>query len=106
MSAKPVTKQKKIFPKPKKDQPFPLDKENIIIICIGIVLLVIGYYFMSLNQVNGFLPTVAAPIILVLAYCVVIPYGILKRSKKKTEVKEAVQPEEVKPAEKSNIKTA
>lgn len=105
MAAKPVSKQKKIFPKPKKDQPFPLGKENFIIIIAGILLLVIGYYFMSQNSVNGFLPTVVAPILLVIGYCIVIPYGILKRSRKKDEVKEITQTAEVKPAETSNIKT-
>jgi amino acid permease len=106
MAAKPVSKQKKIFQKPKKEQPFPLERENFIIIGIGILLLVIGYIFMSQNSVDGFLPTVVAPILLVLGYCVVIPYGILKRSRKKAEGKETVQSEEVKPAEASNIKTA
>jgi len=106
MSAKPVSKQKKVFSKPKKEQPFPLEKDNFIIIGAGIFLLVIGYIFMSQNSVSGFLPTVVAPIILVLGYCIVIPYGILRRSKKKTEVKETVQTQEVKATETSNIKTA
>jgi hypothetical protein len=71
--------------KQKKEIVFPLEKSNLMIIGFGILLLIIGYIFMAENSVNGFLPTVAAPILLVLGYCVVIPYGIIKRPK--TEVK-------------------
>jgi len=67
--------------KPRKQEfTFPLGRENFIIIGIGILTLVIGYILMAENSVDGFLPTVVAPILLVLGYCVIIPYGILKRA--------------------------
>lgn len=87
MPAKTSIKSKKAQPakssRSKKEQAFPLEKENFIIIGIGIALLIIGYILMTENSVSGFMPTVAAPILLVLGYCVVIPYGILKKPRSK-----------------------
>jgi hypothetical protein len=95
--------------KQKKEIVFPLEKSNLMIIGFGILLLIIGYIFMAENSVNGFLPTVAAPILLVLGYCVIIPYGIIKRPK--AEIKTASVTSENKSAESttppssSNIRT-
>ena len=89
----------------KKEFSFPLEKENFMIIGLGILLLVIGYVLMSQNSVDGFMPTVAAPLLLVAGYCVVIPYGIMKRPK--SQIAESAVPEE--PTEvstSSNIKTS
>ena len=82
MAVKSTSKSKKISSKAKKDLSMPLDKINLIIIGIGVIFLVIGYILMSENSVDGFLPTVVSPILLVLGYCVIIPYGILKKPKK------------------------
>lgn len=85
MPVKTAVKSKKTQPaksaRPKKESAFPLEKENFVIIGIGIALLIVGYILMAENSVSGFMPTVVAPILLVLGYCVVIPYGILKRPK-------------------------
>ena len=55
---------------------------------------------MAENSVDGFLPTVVAPILLVLGYIVVVPIGILYRDKSiqtpNTEVKESVGTKNVK----------
>jgi hypothetical protein len=84
----------------RKEITFPLDKSNIMIICVGILLLIIGYIFLAENSVDGFLPTTVAPILLVLGYCVVIPYGIIRKPKqKREEVPAAVTPPQ-------NIKTS
>lgn len=58
-----------------------LTKTNFMIIASGILMIIIGYVFLSQNSVDGFLPTVAAPIFLVLGYCVIIPFGILYKDK-------------------------
>ena len=79
--AKPIKSKKK----QRKEITFPLDKSNIMIIGVGILLLIIGYIFMAENSVDGFLPTTVAPILLVLGYCVVIPYGIIKKPAKQKE---------------------
>ncbi len=63
---------------------FPLERHNWRIIGIGIALLVVGYGLMAVGIVAGYdhpLALVVAPIVLVIAYLVVIPYGILKRGK-------------------------
>jgi len=82
MAVKTVSKSKKTSAKAKKDLSLPLEKTNFLIIGAGILFLIVGYILMSENSVNGFLPTVVSPILLVLGYCVIIPYGILKKPKK------------------------
>lgn len=71
-----------------------------MIIGLGIALIIIGYVFMSENSVDGFLPTVVAPILLVLGYIVVVPIGILYRGKNiqnsNTDVKESAGTKNVK----------
>ncbi|MCX6166255.1 MAG: hypothetical protein NTU73_15580 [Ignavibacteriae bacterium] len=62
-----------------------LSKKNYMIIGLGILLIVIGYILMAANSVDGFLPTVIAPILLVAGYCVVIPIGILLKDKTVSE---------------------
>ncbi len=88
----------------KKEFSFPLERENFIIIGLGVLLLVIGYILMSQNSVDGFMPTVVAPILLVAGYCVVIPYGILK--KPKSEIAETAAEEITETASNTNIKTS
>ena len=80
----PKTKGKKLQSskaKQKREFSFPLEKENFMIVGLGIALLIVGYILMSQNSVDGFMPTVVSPILLIAGYCVVIPYGILKRPK-------------------------
>ena len=86
MPVKTVQKTKKIQAKARKEISLPLEKENFVIITIGIIFLIVGYIFMSENSVDGFLPTIAAPILLVLGYCVIIPYGIIKKSSKTKKI--------------------
>lgn len=63
-------------------------KHNYYIVGFGILIIIIGYIFMSENSVNGFMPTVIAPVLLVLGYCVVIPIGILYKPKTESDVNE------------------
>jgi uncharacterized membrane protein HdeD (DUF308 family) len=57
----------------------PLARENFIIIGAGILAIIAGYLAMSEGSVEGFLPLVVAPILLVIGYCLLIPIGILYR---------------------------
>jgi hypothetical protein len=82
MAVKSTSKSKRTSVKAKKELSLPLDNINFIIIGIGIIFLIAGYILMSENSVDGFLPTVVSPILLVLGYCAIIPYGILKKPKK------------------------
>lgn len=60
---------------------FAMTSKNYMIIGAGIALIILGYIFMSENSVDGFLPTVVAPILLIVGYCVVVPFGILYKDK-------------------------
>jgi hypothetical protein len=61
------------------DDHMPLAKENFTILGIGILTIVVGYVAMLEGSVEGFLPLVAAPVLLVIGYCVLIPLGIIYR---------------------------
>ncbi len=56
-----------------------------MILGVGIVMLIIGYLFMSQPPHDGFMSLTLAPLVLTAAYCVVIPWGILAREKSPTE---------------------
>ncbi len=58
-----------------------LTNKNYMIIGLGILVIIIGYFFMSENSVDGFLPTVVAPILLIAGYGVIVPFGILYTDK-------------------------
>ncbi|HWP81287.1 MAG TPA: hypothetical protein VNN76_01385 [Bacteroidota bacterium] len=59
----------------------PFKKVNYQIIGFGLLSIVAGYFALAQEPWNGFFPLVVAPILLVLGYCVLIPLGILYRSK-------------------------
>jgi hypothetical protein len=58
-----------------------LTSKNYYIIGFGIVLIIIGYILMGMSPVDGFIPTVISPVLLVAGYCVMIPFGILFKDK-------------------------
>ncbi len=62
-----------------RDDHMPLSKENFLIMGAGLVTIAAGYVAMLEGSVEGFLPLVAAPLLLVIGYCVLIPFGILYR---------------------------
>lgn len=63
---------------------FPFENINYLIVGIGVLVIIIGYIILYVVQtVEGFFPLVLAPILLVLGYCVIIPFGILYRRKPK-----------------------
>jgi|ADurb_Gly_01_Slu_FD_contig_21_874516_length_422_multi_3_in_0_out_0_1 membrane protein CcdC involved in cytochrome C biogenesis len=74
--------------KSKVEWNFPLIKQNYLILLIGIGTILLGYLLMAtgitetsatLNgKWNNFFAVDLAPIILVIGYCVIIPYGIIK----------------------------
>ncbi len=62
-----------------KEMTFPPEKTNFMIIGLGLLVILGGYLAMLEGSVEGFLPQVLAPILLVLGYCIIIPVGILYR---------------------------
>jgi hypothetical protein len=67
----------------KRDDFFPLERENYLILGLGLLVIVLGYIALSGDKVEGFLPLTVAPILLVIGYCVIIPLGILYRKRTK-----------------------
>ena len=59
-----------------------LNRKNIILIAIGVLLLVIGFLCLATGPADNPVSLTVAPLILVLAYLVVIPIGILFGGKK------------------------
>ena len=60
-----------------------LNKKNLILIGIGILLLVIGFICLATGPADNPVSLSVAPIILTIAYVVIIPLGILFNGKDK-----------------------
>ena len=58
-----------------------MDKKNIILIALGVLLLVIGFICLATGPADNPVSLTVAPLILVAAYRVVIPVGILWKGK-------------------------
>ena len=54
-----------------------LNKKNIILIGVGILLLIIGFICLATGPADNPVSLSVAPIILTIAYVVIIPLGIL-----------------------------
>lgn len=73
---------------PKVSWEFPLHKKNGMILLAGLATIVLGYVLMytgntddpALYQTtwNNSLAIEVAPLVLVIGYCVIIPFGLLK----------------------------
>jgi hypothetical protein len=66
-----------------RETSLPLGRQNFIILGIGLLVILVGYVAMYNQPVEGFLPLVVSPVLLVLGYCVIIPVGILYRKRRK-----------------------
>jgi glucan phosphoethanolaminetransferase (alkaline phosphatase superfamily) len=65
-----------------------LTKYNYIIFAVGLGLLVLGFYFMSIGPHDSFWSLTLAPVIIIFSLVIVFPYGIMKNFKKVSEKKE------------------
>jgi len=81
----------KVAKKPKRDDIFPLEKENFVIIGVGLLVIVLGYIALSGNSVDGFRQLTLAPILLLIGYCVIVPIGIMYRKKENGDAPKASQ---------------
>ncbi|MGQ9604541.1 MAG: hypothetical protein ACUVUU_10110 [bacterium] len=75
-------KEKAHSPRPNT---FNLGKTNLLLMLAGLVVIVIGFMLLGKGSIT------AAPILLVLGYCVIIPLAIVYRSKKKKAVEAAIE---------------
>jgi len=76
--AKPVNKRESKR-KQVREVHLPLGKQNFLIMGVGLLVIIAGYLTMLTGSVEGFLPLVVSPILLVVGYCILIPIGILYR---------------------------
>lgn len=92
--AKPIRKKEQKH-RSLASEPLPLGKENFMILGAGILVIVAGYIAMLEGSVEGFLPLVLSPILLVAGYCVIIPVGIMYRKSgpKEPAIPSAVEPQ-------------
>ncbi|MBL8025872.1 MAG: hypothetical protein JNL74_05655 [Fibrobacteres bacterium] len=58
-------------------------KTNYIILGLGFVLLVAGYLALSRGPAENALSLSVAPVLLVVAYCILLPIAIIWRTKNK-----------------------
>lgn len=71
----------------KKKQPgemyhFPLGRMNYTILLVAVAILIIGYIFMAIpDNPDAFLTRTLSPILLFIAYLIVIPIGLFYRGK-------------------------
>ncbi len=79
--AKPIRKREAQRRRAVREQALPLGKENFQIIGVGLVVILAGYLAMLTGSVEGVLPLVISPILLVIGYCVIVPFGIFYRKK-------------------------
>lgn len=72
----------KVVKKQEIAQEMIIGRKNIFLFLIGLLLIVIAFILMAQPPVDGFLSKTLAPIILVIAYLIVIPIAIFIRDKK------------------------
>lgn len=58
------------------------EKNNYILLIAGIVVAIIGYYFMSIGPWNSNESLVYSPIVLFIAYVIIFPLAIVYKKKK------------------------
>ncbi|MDZ7725788.1 MAG: hypothetical protein U5R06_23915 [candidate division KSB1 bacterium] len=68
--------------KKKTQQNKALGTRNYVIFGIAVLLLVAGYVIMAQGSTNSAAALTVAPILLVIAYCVLVPIAILLKPKK------------------------
>lgn len=63
--------------KRKVDNTLPFGKKNLQILSLGLIVIVIGYIAMAQPPVNSFWSLTLAPVLLLAAYFLIVPYAIM-----------------------------
>ena len=58
-------------------------KKNYIVLTLGVGMIIVGFIALATRPVEGFWTMKFAPVVLTLAYCVVIPVAIILKPKAK-----------------------
>jgi hypothetical protein len=81
-------------PEQAKSLRLPFTKINYILFSISILVLIIGYIFLSIGPANSVWSLTIAPIVLLLGYVVLIPLSIIYKWGKKPEQNQTQAPHE------------
>ncbi|MFZ2322271.1 MAG: hypothetical protein WAV89_01100 [Ignavibacteriaceae bacterium] len=84
-----VKSKKKNVKTVKKSIPSPFniywEKTNYLLFGLGILIIIVGFYFMSLGEWNSTPSMVISPILLFIGFVIVIPASIFYRKKPTTQ---------------------
>lgn len=61
------------------------EKKNYYLLVLGLLVTIIGFYFMTIGPWNSFSSLVISPILLFIAYVIIFPLSIFFRKKKEKE---------------------
>ncbi|MBN2415988.1 hypothetical protein JXO52_09105 [bacterium] len=67
--------------KKNKTEKLPFTRTNYILFAAGLVVLIVGFKALSVGPWNSFSSLTLAPILLILAYCIIFPVAILYKKR-------------------------
>ena len=56
--------------------------KNYFLVLVGIIVLILGYFLMSIDPWDNFLSLDVSPVVLLIAYLIIIPLAVLLNFKK------------------------
>ncbi len=74
-------KEKKVTPA--WPPPLDIDKRHVFLYALGFVVCIIGYLLLSVGPWDNPISRTIAPLVLLVAYVVIFPMAIMKKSNKK-----------------------
>jgi hypothetical protein len=77
--AKVISKKRASRLKSLSEGNIPFTRTNYTIMGVGLAVIAAGYLAMWGQPIEGVLPLVVSPLLLVIGYCVLVPFGILYR---------------------------
>ena len=85
--AKKVTRKQSKQIKKSKVSPFNIywEKQNYYLLILGIAVIVIGFYFMTIGPWDSFSSLVISPLLLFIGYVIIFPLSIFLRKKSEKE---------------------
>lgn len=61
------------------------DKKNYYLLALGLIVTIVGFYFMTIGPWDSFSSLVISPILLFIAYVIIFPLSIFLRKKSDKE---------------------
>jgi len=78
-------KSMKTKPQGKNQKPaqelFGFSRNNYILFFAGLAVIILGYFALAQPPVSGFMTLSLAPILLIVGYCVLVPWAIFWKAK-------------------------